>query len=231
MWYILDGIIILIVLAFVFLSIKKGFARSLIEAVGLVSAIVIAFTCSAPMASFIYDKAIEPSVINTIESTVDDATNDAKDAVDVIWNKMPVYITESKFLDLSKDQLINTVESDIKNETKEIAKNISISFVKPITTKILSMVISTIIVILILTIVGIIARHFNKMIDKTAIGGVNRALGGFLGLVKGIAASTIFCLMISTVLHFTKNGFWIFTHDVIDSTYIFKYLMEFLPFI
>lgn len=231
MWYILDGIIILIVLAFVFLSIKKGFARSLIEVIGLVAAIVIAFTCSAPIASFIYDNAVEPSVINTVESTVNDATNDAKDAVDAVWNKMPVYITESEFLDLSKQELINSVESDITNETQEIAKNISVSFVKPITTKILSMVVSTIIVIVLIVIVGIIARQFNKIINKTVIGGANKALGGILGLIKGVAASTVFCLIISTILHLTKNGFWIFTYDVINSTYIFKYLMEFSPFI
>ena len=50
MSYILDAIIILIVLFYVFISAKKGFVRTLIEVVGFVAAIVIAFTVSTPIA-------------------------------------------------------------------------------------------------------------------------------------------------------------------------------------
>ena len=125
-----------------------------------------------------------------------------------IGKSLTIFFSD-EFLDLSKQELINSVESDITNETQEIAKNISVSFVKPITTKILSMIVSTIIVIVLIVIVGIIARQFNKIINKTVIGGANKALGGILGLIKGVAASTVFCLIISTILHLTKNGFWI----------------------
>lgn len=228
---ILDAIIILIILLFVFLSAKKGFVRTLIEVIGFVAALVIAFTFSTPISNVIYDKAIHPSVVKTVQNVAGDGVTNATSAVDAVWNKMPSFITESSFFDLSKETITTSVQNQVSNDTTQLAQNISEAFVKPATTKLLSVLISVIFVVVLLFVVKILAKYINKLFTFSFVGSINKTLGGVLGLIKGAAIAVIFCLIISLILSFTKNGFLIFTYDAINSSYIFKFLMGLSPFL
>lgn len=231
MSYILDGIIILIIILFVFLSAKKGFVRTLIEAVGFIAAIIVAFTFSSPIASTVYDKIIQPSVVKTVENVADKSSARATSAVDAVWEKMPTFITESSFFNLSKEGITNTVETQATNDSIQLAQNISEAFVKPVTTKLLSVLISVILTVALLFVIKLLAKYINKLFSFSVIGNINKTLGGVLGIIKGAAVAVIFCLIISLILSFTKDGFLIFTYDAIHSSYIFKYLMGFSPFL
>lgn len=220
MSYILDGIIVITVLICVFLSAKKGFAFTLIETIGLIAAIVITFNASTPAANIIYDNLLEQKVINSIETT----QNEAETAiVDTVWNKIPNFITENKFLNISKDNI------EIIDNDDDIAEKISSTIIKPIFTKIVSVIISAVLFTVLIIVVKFLAKYINKLFSFSFVGKVNKVLGGLLGLVKGIALSLIICLAVSLILSFTKDGFFIFKYDIINSSYIFKYLMEFLP--
>lgn len=231
MAYILDAIIVLIILVFVILSAKKGFVRTLVEVVGFVAVIVIAFTFSSPLASTVYDKIIQPSVVKTVEDVASDGISSATDAVDAVWNKMPSFITGSSFIDISKESVTATVQDKAASNSEQLAQNISEEFVKPVTVKFLSVLISVVMVVILLFIVKIVAKYVNKLFTFSVIGSINKTLGGILGLVKGAAVAVIFCLVVTLILSFTKDGFLIFTYDAINSSYIFKFLMGFSPFI
>ncbi|MBQ8740978.1 MAG: CvpA family protein, partial [Clostridia bacterium] len=187
MSYILDGIIILIILLGVFLSAKKGFVRTLIEVVGFVAAIVVAFTLSSPLANTIYDKMIEPSVVKTVEAVATDGAENASAAVDAVWSKMPAFITESSFFNLSKDSITSTVQAETANGSAQLAQTVSDSFVAPAVTKLISVFISVILVIVLLFVVKILAKYLNKLFSFSIVGDINKTLGGLLGLVKGAA--------------------------------------------
>ena len=231
MSYILDGIIILIVLVTVFLSAKKGFVRTLIEVVGFIAAIFIAFTFSSPIANTVYDKMFEPMVVKTVDGVAENAADGATSAVDAVWQKMPSFITESSFLGISKESVTSQVEAEVANGTEQIATSVSDSFAKPVITQLLSIIISTILVVVLIFVVKLLAKYINKLFNFSVIGSINRSLGGLLGLVKGLAISIEFCMVVTLILSFTKNGFLIFTYDAINSSYIFKLLVGFSPFI
>lgn len=222
---ILDLIIVLIICIFVFLSAKKGFVRTLIEVIGFVAAIVVALSISAPVASFCYDTAVEPIITKTVENSINETISNTGDAVDTLWNKLPSFLTESSFINLSKNDLY----SASSNQT-DIAVSVN-SFLKPAICKILSAVISVILVVALLFVVRILAKLINKLFSFSIVGNINKTLGGILGLLKGFAVAVIFCMFVSLILSFTKNGFLIFTYDTINSSYIFKFLMELSPFI
>lgn len=231
MSYVLDLIIVFIILLFVFLSAKKGFVRTLIEVIGFIAAIVIAFTFSSPVADAIYSKAIQPSVIKTVETTANNGISNATSAVDAVWDKMPSFITESSFFGFSKESVTATVQNETANDVTQIAQSISDSFVKPAVTKLLSVLISVVAIVVLLFIVKILAKHINKLFNFSVVGDINKTLGGVLGLVKGGAVAIIFCLLIGLILSFAKDGFLIFTYENINSSYIFKFLMGLSPFL
>lgn len=228
MSYILDAIVILIVLFYVFISAKKGFVRTLIEVVGFVAAIVIAFTVSTPIAEVGYDSFIYPSIAESVEETGKDNINDAADAV---WEKLPKFITENSFFGVSKDNVTASAEDEFSNQSDNFAQSISDKMIKPTVVKLLSVIVSFVLVIILLFVAKILAKYVNKLFTFSIIGDINKFLGGALGVVKGAAIAIIFCLVISIILSFTKGGFLIFTYDAINSSYLFKFLMGFSPFI
>ena len=228
MSYILDAIVILIVLSYVFISAKKGFVRTLIEVVGFVAAIVIAFTVSTPIAEVSYDSFIYPSIAENVEETGKDNINDAADAV---WEKLPKFITENSFFGVSKDNVTASAEDEFANQSDSIAQSISDKMIKPTVVKLLSVIVSFVLVIILLFVAKILAKYVNKLFTFSIVGDINKFLGGALGVVKGAAIAIIFCLVISIILSFTKGGFLIFTYDAINSSYLFKFLMGFSPFI
>lgn len=231
MHFILDGIVVIIVLIVAYFSAKKGFVKTLVETIGFVAAIIIAFTISSPLADIVYDKMIEPSIIETVNTTVSDGTDSAEKAVDAVWNKMPNFITDNSFFNLSKSDITESVKTDTQEGDTALAQNISNIFVYPVIIKILSVVFSVILVVALLFLVKILAKFLNKIFSFSVIGVINKFLGGVLGIFKGILLATVFCLLISLILSFTKNGFLIFNYATINASYIFKILMGFSPFL
>ncbi len=228
---ILDLIIIAIVVIFALISAKKGFVCTLIEVVGFVFAIYIALSFSTPIANTIYDKTVQPIIANTFETVISDGVANSNDAVDAVWNKIPSFISENSFFNISKENALTVLGDNVSLETEILTSKISDSLLKPAVTKILSSLISVIIVFVLLFVVKILAVQINKLFNISIIGSLNKTLGGILGIIKGGAIAIVFCLIISLILSFTKNGFLIFTYDNIQSSTIFKYLMEFSPFL
>lgn len=227
---ILDAIIILIIILFVILSAKKGFVRTLIEVIGFIAAIAIALSISTPIANFCYDGAVQPIVAKTVESTITEGSSNVNEAVDAVWNKLPSFLTESNFFKLSKDNITSSINEETASDTAQLIDTIN-SFVKPAVTKLLAVIISVILVVVLLFVVKLLAKAVNKLFSFSIIGDINKTLGGILGLVKGAAVSVIFCMIISLILSFTKNGFLIFTYDAINSSYLFKFIMGLSPFL
>ncbi len=229
MSYILDGIVILIILFFIITSSKRGFVRTLIEVVGFVAALILAFTISSPLANATYDKMIEPSVVSAVENAANEGT---QTAVDAAWGAMPKFITNnSDMFGLTQESFADKLTQSTADGITGTAISVSQNIAKPIVAKILGMIYSTLLVIVLLFVVKILAKIINKLFSFSIIGKLNRSLGGAIGLIKGLAIAVVFCMIISLIVSFTANGFLVFTRDAIDSSVIFKFLAGFSPFI
>lgn len=231
MSYILDGIIVLIIAITVFLSAKKGFVRTLIEVVGLIAAIIVAFTFSTPVADSVYGKFVEPKIINTVEESFNNTANTATDTVDAVWTNLPKFLTNSNFLNVSKENVYEQIKTNSSATAATMADTLSNSFVKPVVTKFISLLFSVISVVVLIFVTKFLAKYINKLFNFSVVGKINKTLGGIIGLFKGVAVAIIFCLVISLIMSFTKNGFLIFTNDTVNSSYLFKFFMELFPFI
>ena len=226
---VIDLIVVAIVLLFVALSAKKGFVKTVVEMVGFVAAIVLAFTISTPLAGVTYDKIIEPPILAAV---TDEATEDVNAMVNGIWEKMPAFIiNRAEDMGHSQDNVGQSITSSLANGTQAAVKSTSQNIFKPVAVSLLSLVFSVIISIVLLLIVKPIAKIINGLFSFSIIGKANRALGAVVGLLKGAVFAVVFCLVISLVVSFTENGFLIFTAENINNSYIFKLITESIPFI
>ncbi len=225
---VLDLIVVAIVIFFCLISAKKGFVKTVVEAAGIIAAIIITFTISTPLASVTYDKIIEPPIISSVS---EETANNTENAVQSAWDSMPEFIKRNaERLSFDSEQSIQSVTDNMSNGVEAAVKDASQNMIKPIVVKILGLIYSVIIFIILSVIVKFLAKLINKIFSFSVVGKANRILGGIIGFLKGAVIAVVFCMVISLIVSFTENGFLIFTPDNINNSYIFKLLTEIVPF-
>lgn len=222
---VLDLIVLGIILLCILISARKGFVKVLVETVGFIAAIVIAFSVSSPLADLAYDKVIEPPIIEAaVNSAGENAEQEAK-------NALPGFIdNESSFGSSVVNDFTQSIKQNISAGTETAVKSASQQIVKPVAVKILSLLFSVILILVLMIVVKFLARLLNKMFSFSIVGKLNRALGGLVGVFKGVGFAMIFCMLISLLLSFTGKPFLIFSQENINNTYLFKFLTEIIPF-
>ncbi len=225
---IIDLILVAVILFFVILSAKRGFVKIIVEFVGLIAAVVLAFSLSAPISNFTYDKAIEPTIIKTASA---EATENTQQLVEKTWNSLPDFITaNSERLSLNSEQFSQNITENMQEGTEVAIKNLSQQIIKPAAVKVIGLFVTVILMVVLFFIVKVLAKLINGLFSFSVVGKLNRTLGGVIGAFKGIVFAMFLCLVISFIVSLTKNGFLIFTVDNINKSVIFKFFTEIIPF-
>ena len=223
---IIDLIILAIIFLCVIISAKRGFVKVLVETVGFVAAIVIAFSVSSPLAELTYDKVIEPPVVKAAVNAVSES------AEHEAFNALPDFLTnnDSAFFGTTVNSFTEKITENLSNGTETAVKTASQEIVKPVASKLLGLLYSVILILVLLIVVKFLAKLLNGVFSFSLAGKLNRTLGGVIGAVKGILFAVVFCLAVSLIVSFSGKPFLIFSEESIANSYIFNFITEFLPF-
>lgn len=218
---ILDVLVIGIIVWCVIVSAKKGFVSVVVETIGIIVAFSLALTFSAPLAEVTYDKIIEPSVLERIESG---AQETSEVTAEQITDSLPENIFNiASGLGINLDGFAEKISTDAV-DTSAMVQKISAEVIKPVAVAIGKMAFTLIIFFLLSVVVKFLAKILNKFFSFSIIGKVNRTLGGVVGGVRGVLTAAVFCVSVTLAISLLGNGFWIFTMDNINKTFIFKEL-------
>ena len=218
---IIDLILIAVILFSAFISARRGFVKVLVETVGFVAAIIVAFTISTPLAELTYDKIIEPPIIKAAVNAVGES------AEHEAWNALPEFLMNNDLFGEEVNSFTEKITQNISSGTEAAVKTASQDIVKPIAVKIFGLLYSVILILVLSILVKFLAGLINGMFSFSIIGKLNRTLGGVLGAVKGIIIAMIICMVISLIISFTGKPLFIFTEENIANTYIFKFFTSF----
>ncbi|MBQ3817418.1 MAG: CvpA family protein [Clostridia bacterium] len=225
---VIDVLILAIIIICAYISAKHGFVRSVIEIAGFLAAVWITFLVASPMANYCYDKFIHKEIVN---SATDAAESYGEKSSNAIWDSLPEVIkNNSERIGISSEDFIEKTVSGISSGAKSSVEAASKEIIKPVIVKVLGLLFSVIILIILMIIVKFLAKLLNKLFSFSIVGKLNRMLGGIAGAAKGVIVAFAFCLVISLIISFTKNGIFFFTEENIDKTVIFKFLLSFSPF-
>lgn len=225
---ILDIIVLAIILFVAIRSAKKGFVRILIEVVGLIAVSVFAFSVSTPLANATYDKFIEPALIDSIKEEIDELSYIDTNIIveESVLKNLPQFLKNSvENFGFSYQSISKTLSANIENGANAAAVAVSKDVIKPAIVNIISLLYSAILIIFLSFIVRLLAKAINKIISFSFADKLNRFLGGITGIFKGIILAILICNLISLIISFTNNGFFIFTSENIENTYIFKHFI------
>lgn len=220
-WIVLDVLAVAIILFFVYRSYRRGFARTVLELAAFFVAYFLASTCSGIVADWTYDTFVDQKLLTGIETTLNETT----DAV--LTEVLPEYV-------VSRARSLGIYDSivDSQRETAaDTAKALSETVARPVVTNMIRMVASVLLFSILMFVLRFVVRAVDKVFRLPLIGSINRILGGVVGLVKGGIVVLLFCFLVSVLMILNDGEFWIFTHQNIEKTYLFRYIYNINPFL
>ena len=125
---------------------------------------------------------------------------------------------------ISKESINESISGNISGGAQSAVAAASQELIKPVITPVFASIYSVISLIILLVAVKFLAKFVNKLFSFSLVGTANRILGGIVGLPKGIIIAMVFCLIISLIASFTKEGFLIFTDEAMESSWFFSHL-------
>jgi len=241
---IVIGIIIdIVILLILFLCYKKGakdgFAKTLVSLLGFVIAIVVASALCAPVSEAVYDNVVRTPIEDAVSSVVSgpeiDSSTPISQGADISGtieegiDSLPSFIKDITGIDEKKDEIISTVNAEKEKTIEKIVNTVCDGYIRPVIIKVLSVFVFLILFLAVWLICKIAAKLL-KIINKIPLlGGVNKLLGGIIGLVRGL----VIVLIVSWVIvMLTADGaviFGVIGLKTVQSSIILKAVATYNP--
>ena len=216
---IIDLVLVLIVVICAVVSARRGFVSSLIGLLGVFLAAIIAFYGSVYIANYVFDNFIGNSVSDKIIDGYDSAADEISEKV-----KLPQYIniySEKAGIDIKSD-LNNVLKDNGEKTAPALVKDV----IKPTVLPFVRTAVSLILFLACSIIFAALARLTRGIGKIPIIGGLNSFLGAVFGAVKGVVFVFAICFAISVIVSLSENGFWLFTPETLEKTYIYKFVVN-----
>lgn len=214
----LDGLILLILVLFTIIGVHKGLIRSVINLFGTVFSAYFSVIAAKVCAQWVYASMIKQSIISSVSDSLKASAGDgALSTVNDIIENLPDFIKAIVPNAKASIQLQDALDSGINSIAAAVAQLVS-----PVVTAILSIALTVVLFVLFMVLVRFISRAVTRVCRVTVLFGVNRMLGGILGLLKGSVL-----IMLAVSLLRLLSDFGASNQQAIDNTYLFKLFYNF----
>lgn len=226
---VLDLLVVGVVVLFIVLGVRKGFITTLVEVVGTLLAIVIAFSLSVPLSEAIYNGFVEPSVTQSVDAALEGYTGYAiEQTVDDLWSANGTLAYFAQLAGVEKETIIAGASASSQTGVDAVGGFVKESVARPVATFFIRVILIVAMVLILLILVKIVAKLLGKIFSFFLFGTVNSLLGGVLGGVKGLLAAVLLCVILGTVIAASADGVLGFTKESIDQSLVFGKLFGLL---
>lgn len=226
---ILDVILLTVFVAFVFTAAKKGFMLSLLELIAVIIALSLSYQFSPVVAQTAYDNLLEESLIETVETHIDETLNISSTTVqaEVVLESIPDFMVSfASSVGIDVEELVQTMGS-YSFSSENLATELVGKVAKPIAVGALTVLFFLLLSAVLMFALKWIAGLLSKIFKLPLIGTVNKVLGGVLGACKGVMV----IIFISTILEIIFAGGNNELSTAVNNSYVVGLLDNINPFI
>ena len=194
MKYLLDAVVILIFLLCVFIGHKRGFIKTVAGIVAFLAALAVSTLLSGPVAGLVYDKAVEPTVIETVETQYEQVKGTEIEKLNNAYESLPTMVknllaqTGITDVDALTQKMPTGVDTSVSESVNAVVEPLLLPLIKALCSLVLFFI-AYIAASIVLRVLNIIAKlPLLKQLNKT------------LGLVGGIVSGALWALLAVTVI-------------------------------
>ncbi len=217
---IVDLILIAILIVFAFVGLKRGAIREIVSLVGFIVALVLAFTLSKAGSALIYDGFISDGITESISSAITPSED-----VNSILEQLPQEIIdagEKVGIDVKTD-----LKDDVSSEgsaVMSVASAINKTVARPLISGLIQVILFIIIFIAAKILISWLGKLLNVVAKLPIIHSANGVIGLVIGMIRGIIIAIVACYALSVIIGIYPEGAFGINEEVLDKSYIFKYL-------
>jgi len=232
----LDLAIVGIFLFCIISGAMKGFIKIAIGIAGTILAIIIAYSFASSVGGVLNDKFMHPMMKQTVADSISSALpeggkNATIDDIQDMLDDSPAFLSAIlNTFGVNKD----TVEERLTElGTENITKGLVDRFASAVAST-FSHKVSYVLAFIALFVVALVAVRIagwllGVFFELPVFSTANRILGGCLGMVNGVLLVFVFCVAVTLLSPFLGSAGGLNITDVVDDTYLFKYLYNINP--
>ncbi len=228
MYLLFDACFVVIAIATVIRSAKKGFVRSAVEIIGLALALVISTQIGSWLAGVAYDRTVEPKILSAASSNVGET---AQTVVDDLFGAAPQWLTDQTLASKSKPDAVAEFQTRMGEKTETVLADLSQEFVKPTVTRVIGLLITVVLFAVLCILVRLLARFLNRLISVFKITGFfNRLFGGVLGIFKAVLVVSVVIMIFLLLDRALDDSIPSVVRSGLYDSRIFRFYLTYIPF-
>lgn len=220
--YILDGILILIVAVCVFVGYRRGFIRSIVQLVGMLAAIVVAFSLSGMIAEWAYDGFFKAPIQESVVELLHRDETPEPEEIEEVLSVVPSFLRNTLNVDEIAKEAVTVITEKVNETAETTAELVATEVVRPVAITVMRVLLFIVLAIVLSLVVKLLLKLLKPITKLPVLRQADGTLGAIIGVVKGL----LFVLIAVAVMQLLSSSEALITQADVDNTVITKWIAE-----
>ena len=224
---VLDIGILVFLVFFFFLGIRRGAAKTLVHILGTVAAITVSIWLGQYLAQWIYETFFQQQLIqNMSQQIMDTGGTQAQAGIASALSVLPDFVIRLlPNFGIDTSALAQSVQSTADGAAQGIEVVIA-----PVIVALLSLLVIIVLFLLLSVVVKLVAGAVGKVFQLPVLRSVDAILGAVLGLGQGLLVVALLVFFIKLLVPFLSDAPQVFNAQTVENTFLFRYFYNIIPF-
>lgn len=226
---VLDLVVLLLLVIFVFRGRKRGFIATFVSFIGALIATLFSAFLSSKIAPLIFEKFMRKSLIDSLVNTFTNGggLNFSEGYTDAFAG-LPDFI--HSMVDDNITTFLDDMESGITESVISGATTFVDTTLEPMIVGILFMLVFLILAMIFSMFLKFFVKRLHAVNDIPIVGGVNSLLGGGVGFLQGLLVIFLLLTLVSLFVGLTSDQNEYINTKIIEQSFLTEYLYDHNPF-
>ena len=224
--YVIDAVCVAMVLLMVIYGAVKGFAAVFTGMIAFFAGAAGGALSAYFLSGLIYDHLVGPQVLRLLQhAAASPGAGSAADSLIAGLEQLPGFLQQG----------IQAVAGDVPEKIRQLAEQaqtdlpeaVSVHLIRPVVMFLTGILIFLLVFILLLILFRKLSHLLEKVSKVPLVGGVNRVLGGVMGLLQGGVSALLLLSVLWLILLLSGGGWSWFSSRSADTSFFLRTLTEF----
>ena len=214
--FILDIALIVVIVATVIHYARKGFVAGIIDLVGNLFSIALAWFVSGKVSPTVFENFFKSGLIEKTTQTLQQGSFDLESILGGLEGLVPQSMMDS---------ILASADSVLNSQAPNMAQQVVEQIISPLVVPLITVVLFFATFVLCRLVVAFLVAVLTNLNKVPLLGSFNRALGVVAGLVGGV----ILC-MIWAIIVITSNNLPVLNDSALSGSYFYSFFSVYNPF-
>lgn len=219
--FILDIVLIGVIVATVIHYARKGFVAGIVDMVGNLAAIALAWFVSGKVSPTVFENFFKSGLVDKTTQTLQQGSFNLESILGGLEGLIPQSLM---------DGIMESAESVLNSQAPNMAQQVVEQIIAPLVVPLITVVLFFATFILCRVVLAFLVTVLTNLNKVPLLGGFNRTLGVLVGLVGGVINVLLLLCLIWAVIVITSNNLPVLNDSALSGSYFYSFFSAYNPF-